>query len=139
MGGRGSSSGVGGIKLEKIKVDPRWAYQPDEQTDLNDLVKNPVPYVGVGKDFEIGMAVEEAIQPKYESNVEISISKLKTFQPFVLESGVKEIRRWDSTERPYVVEYKGSFYLMDGNHRVANAMLKKKKKIRVDISHRVDR
>ena len=149
MGGRGSSSGrAGGSNsnstqlsklLQKIDVNDKWAYQPDDHTDLNDLRKNPIPYVGVGEDFKIGLQTEDAIQKSYKSDVDIDISKLKTFQPFVLASGIDNYKSWDGSDRPYVIEYKGGFYLLDGNHRVAKAKLQGKKKIKVDISVRVDR
>ena len=124
--------------LPKIDVNSDWAFQPDDDTDLNDLKRNPIPYVGVGKDFEIGNAVEDAVQQAYKSNVEIDISKLETFQPFVLGSGIDDYKSWDNSERPYVIEYKNHFYLMDGNHRTAKAKLQGKKKIKVDISVRTD-
>lgn len=149
MGGRGSSSGrAGGSNsnstqlsklLQKIDVNDKWAYQPDDYTDLNDLRKNPIPYIGVGEDFKIGLQTEDAIQKSYKSDVDIDISKLKTFQPFVLASGIDNYKSWDGSDRPYVIEYKGGFYLLDGNHRVAKAKLQGKKKIKVDISVRVDR
>ena len=149
MGGRGSSSGRAGgsnsnstqlsKSLQKIDVNDKWAYQPDDYTDLNDLRKNPIPYIGVGEDFKIGLQTEDAIQKSYKSDVDIDISKLKTFQPFVLASGIDNYKSWDGSDRPYVIEYKGGFYLLDGNHRVAKAKLQGKKKIKVDISVRVDR
>ena len=149
MGGRGASSGrAGGSNsnstqlsklLQKIDVNDKWAYQPDDYTDLNDLRKNPIPYIGVGEDFKIGLQTEDAIQKSYKSDVDIDISKLKTFQPFVLASGIDNYKSWDGSDRPYVIEYKGGFYLLDGNHRVAKAKLQGKKKIKVDISVRVDR
>lgn len=139
-GKRGSNSNSTRLSnlLSKIDVNDEWAFQPDDDTDLNDLKQNPIPYVGVGKDFEIGNAVEDAVQQAYKSNVEIDISKLKTFQPFVLASGIDDYKSWDGSDRPYVIEYKGGFYLLDGNHRVAKAKLQGKKKIKVDISVRVD-
>lgn len=146
-GGRGGKRASGGNSnntqlsnlLSKINVNDKWAYQPDDYTDLNDLRKNPIPYVGVGEDFKIGLQTEDAIQASYKSDVDIDISKLKTFQPFVLASGIDDYKSWDGSDRPYVIEYKGGFYLLDGNHRVAKAKLQGKKKIKVDISVRVDR
>ena len=142
MGGRGASSGRAsrGGKLEPIDVNPNWVYQPDEQTDLKDMVKNPIPFVGVGKDMELGIKFEEdTIQSKYQSSVDIEISKLQTLQPFVLKSGIINYQRFDYTDKPYVIEYKNKFYLLDGNHRVAKAKLDGKKTITVDISTRKDR
>lgn len=123
--------------LPKIKYNENWAYQPDDETDLEDLRENPIPYVGVGKDMEIGMEIEEeTIQPEYKAKVPIEISKLKTLQPFVLESGIVNYKRFDGTDTPYVVQHKGNYYLMDGNHRVAREKLKGKKTVIVDISVR---
>lgn len=142
MGGRGASSGRAnrGGKLEPIDVNPNWVYQPDEQTDLKDMVKNPIPFVGVGKDMELDIKFEEdTIQSKYQSSVDIEISKLQTLQPFVLKSGITNYQRFDYTDKPYVIEYKNKFYLLDGNHRVAKAKLDGKKTITVDISIRKDR
>ena len=31
--------------LPKIDVNSDWAFQPDDDTDLNDLKQNPIPYV----------------------------------------------------------------------------------------------
>lgn len=137
-GGNSNSTQLSKL-LQKIDVNDKWAYQPDDYTDLNDLRKNPIPYVGVGEDFKIGLQTEDAIQASYKSDVDIDISKLKTFQPFVLASGIDDYKSWDGSDRPYVIEYKGGFYLLDGNHRVAKAKLQGKKKIKVDISVRVDR
>ena len=142
MGGRGQSSGraSSGGKLEPIDVNPNWAYQPDEQTDLKDMVKNPIPFVGVGKDMELGIKFEEdTIQSKYQSSVDIEISKLQRLQPFVFKSGITNYQRFDYTDKPSVIEYKNKFYLLDGNHRVAKAKLDGKKTITVDISTRKDR
>ena len=124
-------------KLEHIAVNPKWAYQPDEQTNLNDLVKNPIPFVGVGKDTELAELFYgdgTTRQSEYISNTSVNIADLQTLQPFVLESGVLNYKSWDSTERPYVVEFEGKYYLLDGNHRVAKAKLDGKKTITVDIS-----
>ena len=137
-GGNSNSTQLSKL-LQKIDVNDKWAYQPDDYTDLNDLRENPIPYVGVGEDFKIGLQTEDAIQTSYKSDVDIDISKLKTFQPFVLASGIDDNKSWDGSDRPYVIEYKGGFYLLDGNHRVAKAKLQGKKKIKVDISVRVDR
>lgn len=133
------ASGKLSAVLPNINNNPDWAYQPDDKTDLTDLKQNPIPYVGIGKDFEIGTAVEDARQKEYKSNVDIDISKLETFQPFVLGSGIDDYKHWDNTERPYVVEYKNHFYLLDGNHRVAKAKLEGKKTIKVDLSVRIDK
>lgn len=124
-------------KLEHIAVNPKWAYQPDEQTNINDLVKNPIPFVGVGKDTELAELFYgdgTTRQSEYISNTSVNIADLQTLQPFVLESGVLNYKSWDSTERPYVVEFEGKYYLLDGNHRVAKAKLDGKKTINVDIS-----
>lgn len=143
FGGRGARSSNakgknGGNELQPIAYNENWLYQPDEQTDLSDMRKNPIPFVGVGNDSKLGYEIEEeTIQPSYESNVSIDVSKLKTLQPFVLQSGIDNPKRWDDTERPYVVEYNNNYYLMDGNHRAAKAKLNGDKTIQVDVSHRV--
>ena len=135
--GRGSSKAGGKYNLQHISVNPNWAYQPDSETDLSDIVKNPIPYVGEGKDWEIGTVIEnDTIQPQYYDSYDIEISKLKTFQPFVLESGIKNYQSYDNQSKPYVVEFEGSYYLMDGNHRVAKAKLDGKKTINVNLSVR---
>ena len=145
MATNGSESGVvpaidtaRSAELEAIAVNPDWLYQPDEMTDLNDLRKNPIPFVGVGEDARLGELFENhTIQPKYESAVEVKIADLLTLQPFVLQSGIDNYTPFDSSERPYVVEFKGKLYLIDGNHRVAKAKLDGKKTVVVDISHLV--
>lgn len=126
-----------GSGLPKIKYNEDWAYQPDDDTDIDDLRENPIPYVGVGEDMKIGMEIEdETVQPEYKPKVPIDISKLETLQPFVLESGIVNYKRFDGTDTPYVVQYKGRYFLMDGNHRVAREKLKGKKTVIVDISVR---
>lgn len=122
--------------LEPIENNPKWAYQPDGKTDLKDMVKNPIPFVGDGNDWKIGEQIENAIQPDYKSNVPIDISTLKTLQPFVLKSGLENYKRFDVTERPYIVNYEGQNYVIDGNHRIAIAKLKGDKTINVDVSFR---
>lgn len=127
----------GNVTLEHIDVNPNWAYQPDDQTDLKDMVKNPIPFVGVGKDMELANLFYgdgTTIQTQYLSDTTIDISKLQTLQPFVLKSGVTNYKSWDNSARPYVVEFEGKYYLLDGNHRVATAKLKGQKTIKVDIS-----
>lgn len=140
MGGRGAASSGdprNRVKLQKIEYNEEWLYQPDENTDLSDLAKNPIPYVGVGRDTKLGYEIEDdTIQTKYESNVLFPIEKLETLQPFVLRSGIENYKRFDGTERPYVVEYEGHYYLLDGNHRAAIAKLRRQKEIAVDLSHR---
>lgn len=87
--------------------------------------------------MKIGMEIEdETVQPEYKPKVPIDISKLETLQPFVLESGIVNYKRFDGTDTPYVVQYKGRYFLMDGNHRVAREKLKGKKTVIVDISVR---
>jgi hypothetical protein len=135
MGGRGGSSGISAGGLQKISPDSRWAYQPDDMTDISDMRKNPIPFVGVGKDMELAETFEnDTIQTAYKSNTSVKISELETLQPFVLESGIKNYQSWDSSERPYVIQYNGQKYLIDGNHRVAQAKLRGDKTISVDIS-----
>ena len=145
MATNGSESGVvpaidtaRSAELEAIAVNPDWLYQPDEMTDLNDLRKNPIPFVGVGEDARLGDLFENhTVQPKYESAVEVKIADLLTLQPFVLQSGIDNYIPFDSSERPYVVEFEGKLYLIDGNHRVAKAKLDGKKTVVVDVSHLV--
>lgn len=142
MGGRGARSSIKTLSsgLPNIQVDDRWAYQPDDMTNLNDLRKNPIPYVGIENEYDIGNALEnDTKQEEYKSNYEIPISKLETLQPFVLASGIDNYKSWDDTERPYVAEYKGHYYLLDGNHRAAIAKLRGKKTIKVDLSIRKDK
>ena len=145
MATNGSESGVvpaidtaRSAELEAIAVNPDWLYQPDEMTDLNDLRKNPIPFVGVGEDARLGDLFENhTIQPKYESAVEVKTADLLTLQPFVLQSGIDNYIPFDGSERPYVVEFEGKLYPIDGNHRVAKAKLDGKKTVVVDVSHLV--
>lgn len=137
--GRGSSKAGGGIgaKLQPIAVNPDWAYQPDDATDLNDIVKNPIPFVGNGEDWRLGELIEDHTrQPSQDPDYEIDISKVKTLQPFVLRSGITNYQRYDGNDKPYVVEFEGNFYLLDGNHRMAKAKLEGKKTMNVFLSRR---
>lgn len=135
------SSGLKGknnsLKLQRIKINPNWAYQPDENTDLNDIVKNPIPFVGDGDDWKIGNLLEdETIQTSYEDDAIIDISKVQTLQPFVLQSGITNYRRFDTQDKPYVCELDGKYYLLDGNHRMARAKLDGQKTMHVNLSRR---
>ena len=122
--------------LEPIAPDPRWLYQPDDATDISDMRKNPIPFVGIGEDTRLGDIFENhTIQPSYESAVPVNIADLVTLQPFVLQSGIDNYVPFDGSERPYVIEFNGKLYLIDGNHRVARALLDGQTTIIVDISH----
>lgn len=141
--GRFASKDGGGVvggssaELKPIKPDSRWAYQPDDKTDPNDMIENPIPFVGVGPDMDLAVKFEdETIQTKYISNTEVNISELQTLQPFVLRSGIEEYKPWDESDRPYVVDFDGKKYVIDGNHRIAQAKLKGEKAVNVDISVR---
>ena len=138
MGGRGAKSGS--LRLHKIEYDPDWLYQPDDKTDLADMVKNPIPFVGVGEDKRLGYEIEdETIQTNFYEDVLFPVDKLETLQPFVLQSGITNYQRYDETDRPYVVRYQDHFYLLDGNHRAAIAKLKGQKYIAVNLSEREKR
>lgn len=131
----GQASGIGSLK--PIKPNPKWAYQPDDETDLDDMVENPIPFVGVGKDMELAIKFDdETIQSGYVSNATVNISELQTLQPFVLRSGIENYQRWDETDKPYVVEFESKYYVLDGNHRIAQAMLNGEKTVTVDLSKR---
>lgn len=133
----GGAAGGSSAALKPIKPDPRWAYQPDAEADISDMVENPLPFVGVGTDMDLAVKFEdETIQSKYISNTEVNISDLQTLQPFVLRSGVENYKHWDDSERPYVIDFEGSKYVIDGNHRIAQAKIKGEKTVNVDISVR---
>lgn len=133
----GGASGGSAANLKPIKPNPEWAYQPDEETDISDMVENPIPFVGVGADMDLAVKLEdETIQSKYISNTEVDISDLQTLQPFVLRSGIEDYKPWDDSDRPYVVDFEGQKYVIDGNHRIAQAKLKGEKTVNVDISVR---
>lgn len=138
MGGGGNPNSVGNGQLPLVQVDENWAFQPDDQVDPSDMRKNPIPFVGTGEDTRLAELFDgyDTVQERYTSNTEVNIDELKTLQPFVLQSGIDSPRSWDGTERPYVVQFEGSKYLIDGNHRVAKAKLDGQKTIRVDLSVR---
>lgn len=137
VGGGRTSAPAKNETLQRIEVNPNWAYQPDANTDPYDIVKNPIPFVGNGKDWEIGETLEnETKQTKYDGDYEIEIDKVKTLQPFVLQSGIDDYKRFDFNEKPYVVEFEGNYYLLDGNHRMARAKLKRQKTMNVTLSVR---
>ena len=127
-------------RLEPIQYDERWAYQPDGETDLSDMVKNPIPFVGVGKDKELAELFEDHTkQVRYMSNTDVPVDGLQTLQPFVLRSGIENYQKWDDSERPYIVEFEGGRYVIDGNHRVAQAKLNGEKTVKADVSVRVNK
>jgi hypothetical protein len=138
--GRGASGISGSNALQPIAINPDWAYQPDENTDLNDVVKNPIPFVGDGEDWRIGNLLEnETIQTSYDGNADVDVDKIQTLQPFVLKSGITNYQSFDGSEKPYVCELDGKYYLLDGNHRVAKAKLDGKKTVNVILSKRRQR
>ena len=122
--------------LPIIRTNPNWAYQPDSLVNPSDMRKNPIPFVGIGEDMRLAELFDgyDTIQEKWVSDVEINISELKTLQPFVLQSGIDAPKSWDGSERPYVIQFEGARYLIDGNHRVAKAKLDGQKTVRVDLS-----
>lgn len=136
-GSSGIGRGGGKYDLQPIQINADWAYQPDENTNLNDVVKNPIPFVGDGKDWEIGNILEnETTQTSYDGDYNIDVDKLQTLQPFVLQSGITNYQSFDGSEKPYVCELNGKYYLLDGNHRVAKAKLDGKKTVNVILSKR---
>ena len=88
--------GVSGISsnsnaLQPIAINPDWAYQPDENTDLNDVVKNPIPFVGDGEDWRIGNLLEnETIQTSYDGNADIDVDKIQIFKMSLWEAWVDD-------------------------------------------------
>lgn len=128
-------------KLQRIEFNPDWAFNYfEDESQKKELLKNPLRYVGLGKDAELAEILDEGTRQKaYKSDVEIDIDDLETLQPFVLKSGIDNENTLTSNMRPYVCEYKGHYILMDGNHRVSIAKLKGQKKIRVDLSVREDK
>ncbi len=140
-GGPPQSGGknTGAVKLQKIRKNSKWLYQPDAQTDLSDLRENPIPFVGIGEDARLNEFFEEdTYQTEYRYGETVNIADLKTLQPFVLQSGIDDYQRWDHTEIPYVIEFQGQKYLIDGNHRVVKAMMEGKKTVLADVSVRQD-
>ena len=130
--------------LPTIQVDEDWLYQPDFEHDLSDIKKNYVPFVGVGEDMRLEELLEYDISTKVVStvdDVEVEISKLKTVQPFVTQTGVdRALRDQAGMGNPVrVVQYKGQMYLMDGNHRVNAAIVNGRKTIKARIITRVDK
>lgn len=90
--------------------------------------------------MRLAMLFEDGtIQSNYIADTVIDINKLESIQSFVLRSGINNYQAYDNSTRPYVIEYKGKYYLWDGNHRVAKAKLEGQKKINVDISVRKDK
>lgn len=151
MGGRSSSSGMqegaGGKaailnKLQKIKINEDWAYQPEPGLE-KDARKNPIPFVGVGKDMELDEKLNFDFSTRVVSvqdNVEVEVSSLKTLQPIVSVGGISRALDGNAGmgNPVQVVEYKGQMYIMDGNHRAATAKLTGKKTIRARVTRRVD-
>ena len=135
--GRGNSGKSNGTRLQPIQIDDRWAFHPsnaDFYVDPNDIAKNPIRFVGVGKDRELADLIENGtIQTQYIADTVIDISKLQSIQAFVLRSGMND-RNYESGELPYVVLLDGKYYLVDGNHRVARAKLNGQKTVHAIVS-----
>ena len=134
--GRGASGREAG--LQPIAIDNRWYFNPnnaDFEIDPQDVVRNPIRFVGVPRDTELAELFEGygTVQDEYRYNVEVNINRLQTLQPFVLRSGVNN----PSDEgAPYAVLIDGNYYLVDGNHRVARALLRGDRTVRLDVSVR---
>ena len=134
-----SGKNSGTVTLQKIRKNSKWLYQPDAKTDLSDLRENPIPFVGIGEDARLNELFEEdTYQTEYRYGETVKIEDLKTLQPFVLQSGIDDYQRWDHTVIPYVIEFQGQKYLIDGNHRVVKAMMEGKKTVLADVSVRQD-
>lgn len=126
--------------LPVIDVNDDWVFNPnnaDFYINPNDIVENPIKFVGIGNDAILMDKLDNGvIRTSYENDVEVKIADLQTLQPFVLKSGL--LKNTGDGEQPYVYEYKGNLYLIDGNHRVAREKLQGKKKVKVIVDHVID-
>ena len=131
-------------ELPVIDVDEDWFYQPEPGIDPMDIRKNSIPYVGIERDMELEELLEYDFSTKVTSvkdGVEVELSKLKTIQPFVTQTGVdRAMRDQAGMGNPVkVISYRGDLYLFDGNHRVNAAVLRGQKTIKARVITRVDK
>ena len=77
--GRSNATNPGTLKLQKIRTNSKWLYQPGADADLTDLRKNPIPFVGVGEDARLREAFEyETVEVDSRFDKKLKNDKLKT-------------------------------------------------------------
>lgn len=103
-------------------------------------VATPIPTVTLKQGWEVQDIWNnaKAKEKKKMQEEELNVSDIKTWQRTVQKKGVERILKSGnyysgSSSLPIVVKHNGNYVLMDGNHRVAAAILTKTKKIRVKV------
>lgn len=103
-------------------------------------IKTPIPRVSRKEGIEI-QDIWNQTKTKDRKNLpeeELNVSQIKTWQGTVQKSGVERIIRSGeylkgSSDLPIVVRHNGNDVLVDGNHRVAAALLTGKKKVKAKV------
>lgn len=150
MGGRGSASNANGdasnliSKLKPVKYNDDWFYTQEPGIPLSEHRMNPVPFVGVGKDYELDSKLigdSETRVVDTQQHVKVDISELKTLQPMVTVAGVERALKGEAgMGHPVeIVKYKGELYVTDGNHRITAEILRGNKQIDATVYTRKDK
>lgn len=110
-------------RLQILEEDPNWVSPVRYGVTP---YKNPITYVGNSVARKIQDKVDDLIDRNVLDYMPISeevinLTELKTLQPFIVESGL-DSNHEDSNE-PFCIRYGGQLYLINGNHRVAKALL----------------
>lgn len=104
-------------------------------------VKTPIPRVSSKEGREV-QSIWNRVKAKDRKNLpeeELDVSQIKTGQGSVQKNGVERIiysgnySNGSSNDLPIVVRYNGNNVLVDGNHRVAAALLTGTKKMKVKV------
>ena len=110
-------------QLKVLKEDPNWV--SPVRYGLTPY-ENPISYVGntkarkLGNKFN-GLFDNHILDCMPVSKEVINISELKTLQPFLVEDGLGSNHEYSND--PFCIRYGGQLYLINGNHRVAKALL----------------
>lgn len=130
MGGRGSSFKYNGIVSRINSL---------EDIGMGSL-RTPIQVTSREEGYEVQRLWDSANLSKTELSElpvrEVKVSDLYSWQRVVDKYGLLNMVKGDtphSSDMPIAMSYKGNLVLVDGNHRVALAMLKGKKRLKVRV------
>lgn len=131
MGSVGNNTQQNALALLN-KLKPLRKNQPD-------IVQNPIqkwtPDMVKANSINLNIVNEERDKGTY---VNADVDKLNTLQSFVNKRAIENLINPTSThtydtDTPVAVEYNGTYYLVDGNHRAVASKLLGTKKIRIRV------
>lgn len=104
------------------------------------MVETPIPLIGSKKAGREAQEIWGNVKQKQRKALpvqDIKLSEVKAWQTWVMQSGVESILDGNnenaSSEFPFVMKYKGELIIMDGNHRVAAALLNDEKTMKMQV------